>query len=88
MERPEGLRRDIVHAYDLTLAAAFTPQPADGEVESFALWPLSRVADILATTDDFKFNVALVLIDLLCRHGLFPPAHTATLRAALDRKAP
>jgi 8-oxo-dGTP pyrophosphatase MutT (NUDIX family) len=88
MERPEGLRRDIVHAYDLPLAAAFTPQPADGEVESFALWPLSRVADILATTDDFKFNVALVLIDLLCRHGLFPPAHTATLRAALDRNAP
>jgi 8-oxo-dGTP pyrophosphatase MutT (NUDIX family) len=86
MERPEGLRRDIIHAYDLLLPASFTPQPADGEVESFLLMPLPEILDILATTDDFKFNVAVVVIDLLIRHGLITGSDAATLRQALDRQ--
>jgi len=86
MERPEGLRRDIIHVYDLLLPAGFSPQPADGEVEFFRLMPLPEVLDILATTDDFKFNVALVLVDLLIRHGLINGGDAATLRQALDRQ--
>lgn len=80
MERAEGLRRDIVVAYDLDLPEDFIPNPADGEVEHFELWPLTRVYETLATTDDFKFNVALVLIDLLIRHGLIAGEAAERLR--------
>jgi 8-oxo-dGTP pyrophosphatase MutT (NUDIX family) len=83
MERAEGLRRDVVFAYDLELPESFTPTPADGEVESFSLWPLSRVLEIVSTTDDFKFNVNLVLIDLLLRFGLIEGDAVPRLRAAL-----
>lgn len=83
MERPEGLRRDVLYAYDVELPEEFVPQPLDGEVESFALRPLARVAEMLMNTDDFKFNVALVLIDLLLRENFFAPDETARLTAAL-----
>lgn len=68
MERPEGLRRDFLYCYDLDLPEDFTPQPADGEVASFELWPIERVFQTVRDTDEFKFNVNLVLIDLFRRH--------------------
>ena len=83
MERPEGLRRDVLYAYDIELPEDFMPHPMDGEVESFALWPLAQVADRLARTDEFKFNVALVLIDLLLRENFYAAPAAALLRAAL-----
>ncbi len=67
MLRAEGLRRDYLHCYDVVLPEDFTPVAADGEVESFALWPMARVFDTVLRTDDFKFNVSLVLIDLFER---------------------
>ena len=70
MERPEGLRRDLLHCYDLELPEDFAPRPADGEVEAFELWPIARVVQTVRDTDAFKFNVNLVLIDLLLRMGL------------------
>ncbi len=70
MERPEGLRRDLLHCYDLDLPEDFAPRAADGEVEAFELWPIQRVAQTVRETDDFKFNVNLVLIDLFQRQGL------------------
>jgi 8-oxo-dGTP pyrophosphatase MutT (NUDIX family) len=84
MERPEGLRRDVLYAYDIDLPDDFVPHPMDGEVESFALWPLAQVAETLARGDEFKFNVALVLIDLLLREGYYAGPAAAALRAALD----
>ena len=69
MERPEGLRRDLLHCYDLDLPSDFVPQAADGEVESFELWPIERAFMTVRDTDDFKFNVNLVLIDLFGRLG-------------------
>jgi hypothetical protein len=89
MERPEGLRRDRLHCYDLWLPEDFSPQPADGEVASFALWPLPRVLAELRGTDRFKFNVALVLIDLFLRLGLIDPecAEGRALRAGLATPA-
>lgn len=89
MERPEGLRRDRLHCYDLWLPEDFSPRAADGEVASFALWPLSRVLEVLCETDRFKFNVALVLIDLFLRLGVIDPtsqdgrALSATLAGVL-----
>ena len=82
MERPEGLRRDRLFCYDLMLPADFVPRPADGEVESFELWPLRQVWETVRDTDDVKFNVNLVLIDLFIRHGLIDGADAATLRDA------
>ena len=54
---------------------------ADGQ-----LWPLRQVLDRVRRTDDFKFNVNLVLIDLFLREGLVDPAGSEgrRLRAALD----
>jgi len=72
MERAEGLRRDVLHCYDVVLPESFTPRPMDGEVDGFELWPIARVVDTVRHTDDFKFNVNLVLIDLFTRLGLIP----------------
>jgi 8-oxo-dGTP pyrophosphatase MutT (NUDIX family) len=83
MEREEGLRRDVVVAYDLELPADFIPQAADGEVESFALWPLEQVFETVCAGDAFKFNVNLVLIDLFIRFGIVRGAAADSLRAAL-----
>ena len=67
MDREEGLRRDRLHCYDLVLPEDFVPVPVDGEVEHFELWPIERVVAAVRDTDDFKFNVNLVLIDLFRR---------------------
>jgi NUDIX domain/Domain of unknown function (DUF4743) len=86
MERPEGLRRDWVHCYDLILPQDFMPRAADGEVEAFELWPLTRVFEAVRDTDDFKFNVNLALIDLFIRQGFFSRAESDNLRASLERR--
>jgi 8-oxo-dGTP pyrophosphatase MutT (NUDIX family) len=84
MERPEGLRRDQLRCYDLEVPAGFVPRGADGEVELFELWPIERVMATVRDTDDFKFNVNLVLIDLFLRERLIQGAAATELRAALD----
>jgi hypothetical protein len=83
MERPEGLRRDRLHCFDLELPPDFVPRPLDGEVEGFELWPLERAVEAVRTTNDFKFNVNLVLIDLFIRLGVIAGSAAAALRAAL-----
>lgn len=88
MERHEGLRRDLLHCYDLELPAAFEPHPQDGEVSHFELWPLDRALETVRRTDRFKFNVALVLIDLFLRRDMLPAAEAALLRAALGGTTP
>ncbi len=80
MERPEGLRRDRLHCYDLVLPDSFEPRPVDGEVAGFELWPVERALDAVRDTDEFKFNVNLVLIGLFLRLGLLDdPALSAAL---------
>lgn len=74
-ERPEGLRRDVLFNYDLQLPESFEPHNADGEVDSFHLWPIERVIETVRDTDAFKFNCALVVIDFLIRRGLIAPDH-------------
>jgi len=88
MLRNEGLRRDVLTCYDLELPADFVPVAADGEVEAFELWPIARAAETVRDTDDFKFNVNLVLIDLFIRRGLIGGAEATTLAAALAGTAP
>lgn len=84
MDRAEGLRRDCVYCYDLMLPPDFVPIAADGEVEGFELWPIERVAETVRDTEEFKFNVNLVLIDLFIRLGLITGAPAERLRNALQ----
>jgi len=74
-DRPEGLRDDELFNFDLEVPAGFTPQNTDGEVDEFYLWPTHEVAERIQTTDDFKFNAALVVIDFLVRHGEIDADH-------------
>jgi len=74
-ERPEGLRHDVLFNFDLALPSDFRPENTDGEVESFELWPIERVAQEIEETDRFKFNAALVNIDFLVRRGLIDADH-------------
>jgi 8-oxo-dGTP pyrophosphatase MutT (NUDIX family) len=69
----DGLRRDVLYCFDLELPADFTPVCQDGEIEEFRLLPIAEVARIVDTSDAFKFNCNLVIIDFLIRHGLIGP---------------
>jgi 8-oxo-dGTP pyrophosphatase MutT (NUDIX family) len=75
MEHQGWLRNDTMFVYDLELPADFKPVNHDGEIASFRLMELEDVERILAAGEDFKFNVALVLIDFLIRHGHITPEH-------------
>lgn len=87
MREEPGLRRDVLHCYDLDLPESFEPRPDDDEVERFELWPIRRVLEAVRDTDKVKFNVNLVLIDLFLREGLIDPAgeEGRRLRAGLDQ---
>ena len=73
MQTDVGVRRDVLFIYDLQLDAGFEPTNTDGEVDAFLLQPMEEVAAQIRETDDFKFNVNLVLIDFFIRHGLIRP---------------
>ena len=88
MRRPEGLRRDLLHCYDLTLPADWVPLPNDGEVEEFRLLPLGTVFRTVCDTDEFKFNVNLVLIDLFLRRGLIDEASPGGRRLRAGLRGP
>jgi len=88
IERPEGLRRDLLLCYDLDMPAGFDPRPVDGEVARFELWPAAQVLATMRAGDAFKFNVNLALIDLFIRCDLIGGAEAARLRTALDSPAP
>ncbi|WP_282607465.1 DUF4743 domain-containing protein [Pelagibius sp. Alg239-R121] len=72
-EWTDGLRDDVAFCYDLDLPADFVPRNTDGEVDDFYLWPLDQVIERIRETEDFKFNVNLVIIDFLLRHGYLGP---------------
>lgn len=84
MSVADGTRVDRLHCYDLDLPEDFVPHAADGEVESFALLPVAEVLARVRDTEDFKFNVNLVLIDLFLRLGLIAGAEAARLRQGLS----
>lgn len=84
MANAEGLRRDVLHCFDLDIPEGVTPVPGDDEVERFELWPATRLLDAVRESDDIKFNVNLVLIDLFLREGLVED-RDGRLRAGLDQ---
>ncbi len=70
LETAEGMKPDVLFCYDLALDEDFRPRNTDGEVGEFQLVPVTRVMETVRETDEFKFNVNLVLIDFFVRHGL------------------
>ncbi|MDE2513742.1 MAG: DUF4743 domain-containing protein, partial [Alphaproteobacteria bacterium] len=70
MGMPDGLRDDVLFIYDIETPAGFTPRNTDGEIVSFALMDAAEVVTRVRDTDDFKFNVNLVIIDFALRHGI------------------
>ena len=73
METRLGIRDDVLFVYDLELPADFAPKNRDGEIVAFELMPAEAVLDRVRTTQDFKFNVNLVILDFALRHGLLRP---------------
>jgi 8-oxo-dGTP pyrophosphatase MutT (NUDIX family) len=78
----DGQRDDVLFCYDIEVPADWQPAPQDDEVEHFELWPIERVIERLQRTDDFKFNVGLVIVDFLMRHGLLAPSAVGYERIA------
>lgn len=64
----KGAKPDELFCYDLELPETFEPQCTDGEVEHFYLKPVTEVMEIVRTTEDFKPNCSLVVLDFLIRH--------------------
>ncbi|MDE2228565.1 MAG: DUF4743 domain-containing protein [Alphaproteobacteria bacterium] len=73
MGTPDGVRDDVLFVYDIEIPAEFTPRNTDGEIVSFALMDAADVVARVRDTDDFKFNVNLVMIDFALRHGVIGP---------------
>jgi 8-oxo-dGTP pyrophosphatase MutT (NUDIX family) len=73
METRLGIRDDVLFVYDLEIPAGFEPKNRDGEIVQFELMPATEVLDRVRTTEDFKFNVNLVILDFALRHGLLRP---------------
>jgi 8-oxo-dGTP pyrophosphatase MutT (NUDIX family) len=65
-----GIRDDVLFVYDLELPPDFVPKNGDGEIVRFDLVPAIDVLERVRRTDDFKFNVNLVILDFAIRHGL------------------
>jgi hypothetical protein len=73
MENELGIRDDVLFVFDLEMPADFVPKNQDGEIVHFELMPASAVLDRVRTSDDFKFNVNLVILDFALRHGVLRP---------------
>lgn len=74
-ETENGIRRDMLFVYDLKLPKDFEPVNNDGEMSGFVKWPAQQVLRVVEETDEFKYNVNLVIIDFAIRHGLLTPEH-------------
>lgn len=77
MEDDWGLKPDVMFCYDLDLSEDFVPRNTDGELSGFDLLPIAEVARLVRDTDEFKFNVNLVITDFLIRHGWLSPDREA-----------
>jgi 8-oxo-dGTP pyrophosphatase MutT (NUDIX family) len=73
MANAAGMREDVLFVFDLAVPADFTPRNTDGEIAAFHLMPARDIVARVRDSDDFKFNVNLVIIDFALRHGLIAP---------------
>lgn len=73
LDTKKGYNPLTLFCYDLEVPQDFVPHCTDGEVESFSLKPVEEVMEIVKSTDEFKLNCNLVIIDFLIRHGYLGP---------------
>src|SRR6266851_4318410 len=73
MANTAGMREDVLFVFDLDIPADFTPRNTDGEIAEFHLMPVRDIVARVRDSDDFKFNVNLVIIDFALRNGLITP---------------
>lgn len=73
LEDEWGLKPDVMFCFDLELPEAVTPRNTDGEIQDFRLMDVADVAALVRDTDAFKYNVPLVIMDFLIRHGWLRP---------------
>jgi hypothetical protein len=73
MENELGIRDDVLFVFDLEMPSDLVPKNQDGEIVHFELIPASAVLDRVRASDDFKFNVNLVILDFALRHGVLRP---------------
>ncbi|XP_049437714.1 thiamin pyrophosphokinase 2 [Epinephelus fuscoguttatus] len=71
-EDEEGVFAECQFVFDLELPLEFKPRVGDGEVQDFYLLPIDKVKELL-TTDDFKPNSGMVVLDFLIRHSFIEP---------------
>lgn len=68
----DGLQPETEYIYDLELPQDFKPNPRDGEVGCFYLWPLDIVKETFLN-NEWKPNSALAMIDFMIRHSFVTP---------------
>lgn len=73
VELPDGMRDEVLFVYDIQVPADFVPCNTDGEVEDFRLLSARECLRLVRETEQFKYDVNLVLIDFGIRHGLIVP---------------
>ncbi len=88
MENEHGVRDDVLFVYDLETPAGFTPRNTDGEIVAFKLMDVAEAIERVRTSDDFKFNVNLVLIDFALRCGIVTPDDPEYLDLATGLRRP
>ena len=88
METKLGIRDDVLFVYDLETPADFVPKNQDGEIVHFELMPAEAVLEIVRSTDDFKFNVNLVILDFALRRGVLRPNDPEYLEVATGLHRP
>ncbi len=69
----DGLQDGVIFCFDLEMPEDVAPRNTDGEVESFTLLPAEEVLRLLRDSEEFLYDVALVNIDCLLRHGVLTP---------------
>lgn len=63
-----------MYVYDLDTGGTVTPHIVnEWEVQKIELWPFERVLQTIRTTDDFRPEAALCLIDFFIRKGFITP---------------
>jgi 8-oxo-dGTP pyrophosphatase MutT (NUDIX family) len=87
MEVKEGLRRDVLYIYDLILPSDFYPVDQQGEHSSFFILPVAEVLKIVEETNNFKFNINLVIIDFAIRYGILKPDHPEFLKLTRELRS-
>jgi 8-oxo-dGTP pyrophosphatase MutT (NUDIX family) len=83
-----GLKPDVMYCYDLELSPEFEPRCTDGEVETFYVWPVEEVMEIVRGSDQFKLNCNLVVMDFLVRHGYLSQESPDYLRIIQGLRSP